>query len=349
VPSLDRKLWRPLLAAAAAVAAIALAVLTWRWSLERAERQQGLQLAGRRDFVAAELLLLRAYERDPDDREVVQALALAQPALGKMLSQAEPILTRWCDLEPGRSEPFKARLDLWLRLNNHERALVDARQILRLEPGNRSVRKMLIWLLFYTERLAEAEEECRRALQSQPENAELRFLRAQIYDAQGSGKQADAVLDQLLADHPEDTDALLLRALRWGADQQHARGIPLLGQVVKRESDPRKRQTARYHLSRALELTGQHDEAKRVLAEWERAETLQRLLSDSMQQPDNTPLRLKAAAALLDSDQAAQGAELLHQLLARAPHHQEAHRLLAQHYERHGPPARAAEHRRRAQ
>jgi tetratricopeptide (TPR) repeat protein len=336
-------------AAVLATAAVALAVMAWRWAAERAERQQGLELAAGRDFAAAEPLLLRAYQRNPDDREVVQALAVAQPALGKMLSQAEPILTRWCELEPDRPEPLKARLDLWLRLSNHERALADAREILRLEPANRAVRNTLIWLLIGAERFDEAQELCQSALRSEPANADLRMLLAQTHEAKGEGTKADELLDGLLAADPRDADALLLRGLRCSAAQEHDKGIPLLRKALVETHDPGKRQTARYHLSRALALTGQHDEAQRVLAEWERSETLQRLLSDSMQQPDNVPLRLKAAAALLDSEQATQGVELLERLLARAPHHQEAHRLLARHYERQGLPAQAAEHRRRAE
>jgi predicted Zn-dependent protease len=341
--AVDRRQWSRLCVAVLAVAgALALAMLSWRWSAERRQRLRGLELAAAGDFAAAEPFLRRVYERDPEDAEVLHALALSLRPLGKPLSEAEPILTRWCELMPERPEPLRLRLDLWLRLSNHERALRDARRLLRLEPDDRSLPGTVVALLLLTENLNEAEDECNRALKAQPRSAELAVLRARIYEAQGRGNEAATALDAVLREHPEHGDALLLRAETWLAAQRHDQAVPLLRRVLASERELRKRQTARYYLARALEQGGDSQLAKEVLAEWERNETAQRLFADSMQQPDNTALRLKAAAALLDSEAAPDGMALLQRLLARFPNHEGARRLLAEHLEHLEGPALAA-------
>ncbi len=324
---------------------MAAALLGWRYLQQRRERAHALALAQQGDFAAAAPLLQHVLERSPDDLEVVEALARGHLA-ARDLARAEPYLSRWCDLQPDETTPFRLRLDVYRQLTLHTKALADARRVLELEPTDFAMRTRVIGLLFSRGRFAAAEQACREALHQRPDAPNLRLLLAEIRRAQGDNPGAGAILDRLLLEQPAHAAALMARAILYFEADQPDRAIPLFRKILA--EDPRRQRTARYHLSLALARAGQTEEAERLMAEVRVMQQAEALLTESNTQPTNLDLQLRAARALLDANQPAQALPLLERILTRDPTHAPAHRLLARSYERQGQAERAAHHRRLA-
>src|SRR5438552_2513368 len=82
----------------------------WRWARDRTLRKQALAVADRDRFEVALPLLLEAYQRHPDDGEIVKALAIGYDGTNNV-TEAEAFLNRWCELAADNAEPFRRRTD----------------------------------------------------------------------------------------------------------------------------------------------------------------------------------------------------------------------------------------------
>src|SRR5262249_54462254 len=104
-----RRPWWAIGLAAAGVTVGALGVASF-WVVDFA-KWQGLSLPRPGQVSPGQPHLQRALARRPNDAEVVRELALGQLAAGRP-GDAEPLLTRWCELRPRDAEPFKKRMEL---------------------------------------------------------------------------------------------------------------------------------------------------------------------------------------------------------------------------------------------
>jgi tetratricopeptide (TPR) repeat protein len=233
-----------------------------RWGRDAA-RDEGLRLASQGNFAKAEPLLVQSLERHPDDVPVIRALTLGYLA-AKNGAQADIYLARWCELRPGEPEPFERRMEMSRERKRLELAIADGQHLLTLTPDNNRLRRRVGQWLIEFNRLDEGERECRACLERDPHDVEAKYLLGIAYQRQGEGKKAAAILDPLIAEHPEMTGALLIRAQVYFDANQPDKAIPLLRRVVA--ADP-QRKTAKYYLGLALSRTGQTDEARRYLAE----------------------------------------------------------------------------------
>jgi tetratricopeptide (TPR) repeat protein len=320
--------------------------LGWRWLANRLERRRALELLVQNQFDESEPLLLRAFARNPDDLEVVKALALKY-ARGNRFPEAEPFLTRWCELQPSEVEPFTRRMNLYNQLAQRERALADGRHILEIDPENDTNRERVASLALSVGQFAEAEREFQYLLGKQPNDLKVRYWLAEVYFNQGAYDKAQALVSSLLHEDPLHQDALALQGFLYYRTNQPKEAIPILRKVLT--LDPERQKTARYYLGLSLERTGQVEEARKVLAEMQRLQDADRLYEDSKLQPDNLPLHVQAAEAVLNIGKTKEGLKLLEKVLARDPTHAAAHRVLASYYEKQGDLALAAEHRRQAE
>jgi len=322
----------------------------WREWQAMSEARRGIDLVSAQRYADALPILRKAYERSPHDIAVVTSLAQALIASGSLATDVEPILSRWCDLEPNNPEPFKLRLDAWDKIGDRGRALADGQRALELEPENDTIRRSVVRLLIAAERFDEAERECLRCLEKDPNNAALLLFYAQVPFQRGDRTHAAERLDALLARHPVFSPALAMRGTLYNDTNppEYAKAVPLLRQAVAESTDSQIQQSARYQLSRALRGAGRSDEADQVLAELRRIQEAERLSVDSLQQPDNLAMQVRAAEALLQAGRVDEGLRLLDRVLRRDANFAAAHRVLAAYYEKHGSPALAAEHRRRA-
>jgi tetratricopeptide (TPR) repeat protein len=314
------------------------------WLARRSERRDALQLARQGEFAKAEPMLRRALDRQPNDVDVLKALAQGELSTDK-LEEAEPHLTRWCELRSGETESFRRRIDLWLRLKRVPEAIADARRLLELDPDNDFIRQQLSQWLLMTGQLEDAEAQCRRCLQRQPGQPELSSRLATIYHEMGDNARAESLIDELLQQHPRLPTALLLRAILYDEAGAASKAIPILRQIIA--DQPGYRLSARYYLSQALAHAGQTDEARRVAAEMERQRAVD--LWSGRGHLANWALEMRMAERLLAVGQNDEAIPILKKILQNEPRCAAAHQLLASYYEQHGQAEQAADHRRLAE
>src|SRR5262249_54520589 len=110
-PPTPRHRQGPFLLLAALALAAAAGFMLWSDYQARRERDEGLRAAHLGQFSGAERLLRRALAREPDNVDLIRALALGFLGAGD-LAEAEPHVDHWCELRPDDAEPFRYRMDL---------------------------------------------------------------------------------------------------------------------------------------------------------------------------------------------------------------------------------------------
>ena len=344
-PSARPRRWR----GATLLAALALLVLGaffgWRGLRDQAERRQALELADRGHFDVAEPLLLHAQERHPADVAVVRALALGYFSANQR-AEAQTFLDRWCDLQPQEKEPYKQRLDFWMRQQRLAEALADAERVLQLDPHDAEVHRLKARVLLLSARHEEAEQECLRCLQVEPDNPDLQFLLAWIYHHQGRTAEATVLAERVVRARPTFGGGLVLRGELYLEAEQPQPAIPLLRQAAAVQTGPEQIR-ALYQLSLALTRAGQEDEAKKVLAELRWRQALETWSRDPHRDAQ-TELQIPVFETLVAAGKTTEALRFLEGIVQRNPTATGPHHLLAAYYEKQGLPERAAEHRRRA-
>lgn len=345
-PKPVRRLSRPVLAVIVFVLLLVCAIsATLLWSRQTSGRREEALAAAKADrFSDAEPVLKDLLFHSPTDAEVVEALARGY--LKTDAPVAEGYLVQWVGLRPDDPEPRRLLFEMYRRGKQFEKAYPHGSKLLDLDPGDARLRNTLMGQAFSIGRFEESDAHCRVLLQARPGDRDLRAMSAEIRRARGDLSGAATVLDQLIADLPGYTPALLSRAILYLEMGQAERAIPLLREILK--SDKLRQRVAGYHLAVALERTGDADGASRVTAEVRRLQDVANAEEALRNQPDNLELAARLGDELLGAGHTADGLKLLGTVLERAPTFAPAHRALAAHYERTGDAARAADHRRRA-
>jgi predicted Zn-dependent protease len=290
-------------------------------------------------------VLLRRQNRGAarEDPESLRAQAVDYRNAG-MLAEAEPLVERWRALRPDDIEAHLMLIDVGVRLKRLPQAIDGARAVLRLKPEAHDLRRQLAEWLYAVGRTEEADADCRRCREVRPRDPSLSFLQANICLRLGDFERAQPLLDDLLRADPDSGPALMLRGGLYVETGQPEKAIPLLREALKKGGDGHVR--ARHYLSQALVRVGQSDEAKEVLAELQRQQTVE--IWEKYGRLDTVAYRLSMAEALLGTRQTAEALRLLEQVIQESPKCTAAHRLLAQHFEAQGELAKATEHRRKA-
>ncbi len=286
-------------------------------------RKAALRLAQEGSFSEAEPLLKESLQAHAGDVEVIKALVLGCLAHSRS-SEAAEYLTRWCELQPDRSEPYRRRMALFQGMGRLVQALSDGDRVLELEPDNDEIQKQVISILIQEGRFAEVERRCRRELARRPDHPGLRYYLALACQKEGNVMEARAVLDRLITQHPEIPDPLILRAILHREANEDGEAIPLLRKALGKEPG---RNHARYQLAQALLRAGHAEEGKHEMDEFLRRSAIERLLYDIQLQPDNVDLQAKAAEALLKDGETEEGMRIVRKILARDPNHAAALRL----------------------
>src|SRR5262245_52911073 len=278
-----------------------------------------------------------------EDPESLRAQALDYHNSG-MLVEAEPIIERWRALRPDDIQAHLMLIDVGVRLKRLPQAIDGARAVLRLRPEAHDLRRQLAEWLFAVGRTEDADAECGRCRQERPRDPGLIILQANICCRLGETKRAEPLLDELLRVDPDCGPALMLRGGFYVEAGEPEKAIPLLRAALTKGGDWQMR--ARHYLGQALVRVGQSDEAKQVLAEMQRQQTVE--IWEKYGRLDTVAYRLSMAEALLATRQTAEAIRLLNQVIQESPKCAAAHRLLAQLFEAQGELAKATEHRRKA-
>jgi Flp pilus assembly protein TadD len=303
-----------LLLGSAALAGLGLGLgYSWHSFKESSERGEAMRLLKVHGYGWASELLKRIAARDDGDVEVIRELALGT-SKSYFLQDAKKYLNRWCELEPAAVEPHLQRLRFWRRLGRLDEALADGETLMEIAPDDLDIQKEVILLMIQMRHYAGAERNCRRLLPQHPEDAGLRFCLAECRHADGQDEEARALLDSVLKAAPNDTDALMLRAILFCEAGQDADAVGLLRRAKKEEpfwSVPC------YYLGLALARSGHAAEAEKEMAEAQRLATLDRRIQDAQLQPENLDLRVEAAKLLIERGRADEAGPLLSDVLNR--------------------------------
>src|SRR5262249_23704097 len=211
------------------------------------------------------------------DVEVIRELALGS-FKSYFLPDAEKYLNQWCRLEPAGAEPHLQRLRLRKRLGRLDEALADGEKLVEVAPADLDVHKEVIILMIQARHYADAGQNCRRLLQQHPDDTRLRYFLAECCHSEGRDEEAGALLDAVLKEDPNYTDALILRAVLSCDAGQDGEAVPLLRRVKDREP---LRSVPRYYLSLALARTGHVAEAENEMAEAQQLLKAERVIEDA--------------------------------------------------------------------
>lgn len=326
------------------IAAIVLVGGWYYWKARVAsERRNAIEDATTADFSQVEPTLLRCYQRNPSDLEVVQALAQGYFKADDL--RGEPYFDAWVALRPGASEPLRLRMEYY-RKRRDEKALDNARQLLALDPSNAQLRRSVVSQAFSYGSFEEAETLCREVLTKQPADVFSRKILAECRRARGDAIESATIFDQLIAESPTDSSPLMGRATLYQEAGEWQKSIPLVRKVF--EQNPQQRRAAGYMLSLALDKTGQPEDAQKVMSEVRRLQDVE-VFSDAIKnQPQNLELQTRLGLSLLQDGHQQDGLALLNSVLERDPWFRPVHKALADYYAKIGVQDRAAEHRRLA-
>jgi predicted Zn-dependent protease len=340
---------------AALVALSAAAWLAWQRFETRRVVGQAERLAERGPFAEAEPALRAALHRDPDNAELLRFLALG--LLGsERLAEAEPALARLGELRPDDPQPYRLLMyarhrDSHLGKTEAERqrlqelALADGRRALELSPDDESAAREVIWLCLGLGRFDEAERLCLRWRERRPDELWFVYLQARACHGRGAGKEAQSMLDALLRHQPQFTRGQLLRAILYHEADEPEKAIPLLREVIDRDSA--RQQEARYHLSLALARAGHGEEARRLMTEVQRNNLEQ--VTARAGHADQPAVQVRRGELLLAAGKIDEALAVLQAVRKDDPNYPGVHRLLASCYARKGESRKAEEHRRQAE
>ena len=193
---------------------------------------------------------------------------------------AKDLLERAVALKPGSPEASYLLARAWAGLKQVKPAEVRYLKVLELQPGHAGALLGLAAIAEGTGRYDEAERYYREAIAAGSEGRAERAL-ASLLARQGRAADAERLLTDLLAEHPDDADTRFELGLARALAGQCEAAIPELQRVV--EAQPR-RVPALFQLGNCLSRTGRKEEAARVL------ETFTRVKREAMEQEERERL-----------------------------------------------------------
>lgn len=225
--------------------------------------------------LGAALLALAAVLVGCGPRPAVESAATAEPAAGRIIEHTvapgetlaqvadnyygDPAAAAQVARDNGLNEPERLATGSVLRLRFSDDQWARARQrAAAVGPYNRGVEMMAAG------RLAEAEEAFALALEAAPDMASARYNMALVVGQRGRHEQAVAILADLAAERPADTDFRFALGHALFSASRPAEAAAAFGAVLA--VDPAHRRAA-FGLARALEETG---DTTGAVAAWRR-------------------------------------------------------------------------------
>ena len=261
--------------------------------------------------------------------------------------EAEAVISRWIELQPGSPTAWMYRGQILERLRRLSSAVDAFREAVRLAPEDKRAEFDLARLLLETRQAPEeAAEHLERLNRVDLNNPRILVQLAACREMQGRTDEAVALLDEVLAAHPSDPRASYFRGRL-----ELNRGKPALAVGYLRraaEFDPSDRENL-YALLLALNAVGTRDEIQAAEDRWNRCDADLRRVAELGRaiaaSPDDPELRREIGELFLRNGRDQDGVRWLNSALLKRPNHAPTHRLLADYYQRTGQPVLAAHHR----
>jgi tetratricopeptide (TPR) repeat protein len=276
----------------------------------------------------------RVERGDPDTPLILEALARGFLRQYR-IAEARFCLRRWLRDQP--DNPQALAMQAQLRLD-YEHAWAEAvkgfSRALELDPDHEEARVGLAVALLESKRFAEAAEQLERLRQLQPDNLRVRVGLAECRDGLGEADEAERLVDEVLAGHPDYPHALALRGRLAQEKGDYAAAETWLRKAVA--GNPTDYQ-ARYNLILCLNHNGKAGEAgrqKRHLQQMKDDLTrFDEIIGKELpQRPRDPDLHCTLGRLLLRSGYRDEGLRWLHSALRLDPGHAPTRRALAEYH-----------------
>ncbi len=308
-----------------------------------------LQAAGGNLGEVEEFLQRRADQEPGDAGLVWEALAEGYIRLYRVLD-ALACLDHWLGAEPDNLRALELRGWAYQRGKSAAKGAEDLRKVLRIDPARPGTRRRLVQCLLSAGRYSDALPVLEEAAEGQPDDPDVKVQTARCYNMLDRQAEARALLDAVLAAHPDHGLALRTRGQFALADSQPGRAERWLRQAAASRPGDYQAQWLLFQALAQQNKTAEAQAQKRRAEEVrDRSERLGELSSRKLsEQPLDPALHYEMGVLLLRGGQKELGERWLHSALHLEKDYRPAHAVLADFYQRQGDPARAAEHRRQA-
>jgi predicted Zn-dependent protease len=322
------------------------------WAAEALDAEQAMLKAQRAEAgeqLDVQPLLLHWIEQGHPD-SILMLEALVQGYMKTyFLPAAVRCLEMWLERQPDDPQALFWRGDVWERLHKYEDALADYQRVVDLAPERDDARLRLAEGLLQAHRAREAEPHFALLLQRQPNEPAVMLGLARCRLELGQSDQARRLLDDLLAAQPDNGLALGERGkleLEAGQPDEAERWLKKAMDVVPYE------RAIVYCYVQALDRQDKKEEAALWTARLDRIDDDLKRINEVMRtihaKPNDPAPRHEAGAILLRNGQEREGLRWLENALQQDPNYRPTHEIMADYFEKHGQPAEAAQHRRRA-
>lgn len=314
-----------------------------------------------------EMLLVRAQEGQVDEvidglvyaaehdrvhrQEILEALARGHMTLMRF-PPALALLDRCLKDYPDDVRALDWRGWLLEQLQQQERAVKDYEHVLELSPGRSEVRLRLTYLYLSHNDPVLAEPHLRILEKEQPGRLEVLLCLVEFHFLKGEEKETRALLDRVLADHPDEPMALLYLGkldLQTGRpDEAEA----YFRRVLKDDKHNTEAWNGLYDSLRGQPgREAEADDAQKKLEETAAfGHRFQQLLSGEVEQASTNPEPAYELGKMnLELGREDLGLYWLNTALKRDPDHKPTHALLADYLAKKGDKEAAARHHRLAQ
>jgi tetratricopeptide (TPR) repeat protein len=302
-----------------------------REQAEAAERRALLSSA--REAMPGHVLpqLQACLEKHPNDPELLQAVVACMRRGGSTLVELEPFVDRWCAAAPADVAALRERMDIQARLAKPDQATSAGERILELDPGDQTTRLLLSAVYMDAGRFADAARELRHLNDAGRNGPEIVLALARAEWEQDHATEAARLVDEYLSRVPDDASALVLRGLIHHRAGEYESAVAVLQR--ERSRAPQHRAMLLFPLGQSLDRLGRSAEAGQAYAELAAIQDANRFATDAAQRPDDLPLQIKAAGAMLQAGDPLQARRVLEAALARLGSHRDALAELAKCYD----------------
>jgi predicted Zn-dependent protease len=300
------------------------------WEAGAIEMERVLLAAQTGDFRRLEGRILQWAMLGTDEQSLFLEVLIPNYLLRHDLAKALDLLTGWTE-----REPHNARALLWLaetceRLQLPERAMNAARAAAAAAPDQPDARTKCGLILIEYNQMAEAQPHLERAVALAPDDRQAKLGLARCLHAAGDSAAAERVLDELLADRPDDPSALGVRGMVALQSDRPSEAVEFLKRALERS--PSELEVLNT-LAVAMNALGKSDEAKKYRDRYETAKKdlaeLTLTTKAVAEDPRNADLRYKAGMILMRNGHTEGGLRWIQSALAENPAHEPSRKALA--------------------
>ena len=305
--------------------------------LMRAQSEKGAEIAPR---------LMALVESGRADESLVLEALIKGDLAGKRHEDLFARAYLWSQHVPGDPRPWFYRGEAHNQLHSVKEAIADYGRALELQPLFADARARLAQTLAHEGRHTEAAEQYRVLLQSQPSRLDGWYGLASCQMALGELEPARIALDELLARQSDHAAGLLLRTKLAKAEGAPEQAIDWLKRAD--QASPKSPDVADCYFEVYRQL-GKTDEARRSEQQAQDlrrdAARLEEIKKKLGAEPKNVALLYDAGMLCVQLARDDEAFRWLDEAVHLKADHREAHRALAELFEKHGNTERATYHR----